>query len=255
MSDWVGIRQARDLPGLRLVLLRGFPSPWSQAARGIFELKKIPFIKVQRTTEDSPRSLLEWTHHDSYPVAICEGERPRASWAEILLLAERLTAVPPLIPADEADRVLMFGLAHEILGEMGLVWCRRLIGLAPHREARPNDPDVAAYSHKYGSSQAEVDTAVKRVTDVLQLLSERIRRQYDAGRAFLVGSGLSAVDIYWAVSANLFSPLPGDLLPLPEAVRENVLREAEPLKGALDPLLLEHQHAIYHRYLRLPVEL
>jgi glutathione S-transferase len=255
MSDWVGIREARDLPGLRLVLLRGFPSPWSQAARGIFELKEIPFIKVHQTTEDSPRSLLEWTHQDSYPVAVYEAERPRAGWAEILLLAERLAPVPALIPADEPDRALMFGLAHEILGEMGLVWCRRLIGLAPHQEARPNDPDVVAYGYKYGSSRTEVDTALKRATDVLQLLSQRIRRQYDAGRRFLVGNRLSAVDIYWAVSANLFSPLPGDLLPLPEDVRANVLREAEPLKGALDPVLLEHQHAIYHRCLRLPVDL
>lgn len=255
MSDWVGIREARDLPGLRLVLLRGFPSPWSQAARGVFELKKVPFVKVLRTTEDSPRSLLEWTHQDSYPVAMYEKERPRAGWAEILLLAERLAPLPSLVPADERDRVLMFGLAHEILGEMGLAWCRRLIGLAPHQEARPDDVEVAAYSYKYGSSRTELDTALKRVTDVLRLLSERIRRQYDAGQEFLVSNGLSAVDIYWAVSANLFSPLPGDLLPLEEDIRARVLREAQPLKGALDPLLLEHQQAIYRRFLRLPVEL
>lgn len=255
MSDWVGIREARELSGLRLVLLRGFPSPWSQAARGIFELKKVPFVKVQQTTEDSPRSLLDWTHQNSYPVAVYDAERPRAGWAEILLLAERLGPAPPLIPADESDRVLMFGLAHEILGEMGLVWCRRLIGLAPHQETRPNDVDVAAYSYKYGSSRTEVDSATKRVTEVLQLLSRRIRRQYDARREFLVGNSLSAVDIYWAVSANLFSPLPGDLLPLPEDVRAEILREAEPLKGGLDPVLLEHQQAIYQRCLRLPVEM
>lgn len=255
MSDWVGIREARDLPGLRLVLLRGFPSPWSEAARGIFELKKVSFAKVQRTTEDSRRSLLEWTHQESYPVAMYETERPRAGWAEILLLAERLGPVPALIPAEESDRVLMFGLAHEILGEMGLVWCRRLIGLAPHQEARPNDVEVATYSYKYGSSRTELDTAMERVTDVLQLLSQRLRRQKDLGREFLVGNSLSAVDIYWAVSANLFSPLPGDLLPLPDDVRARVLHEAEPLKAALDPILLEHQQAIYRRCLRLPVEL
>ena len=255
MSDWVGIGEARELPGLRLVLLRGFPSPWSQAARGIFELKQVPFLKVHQTAEDSPRSLFDWTHQSSYPVAMYDAERPRAGWAELLLLAERLGPAPPLIPADESDRVLMFGLAHEILGEMGLVWCRRLIGLAPQQKARPNDPDVATYRYKYGSSRTEVAAATKRVTDVLQLLSERIRRQYEAGREFLVGNSLSAVDIYWAVSANLFSPLPGDLLPLPEDVRATVLREAEPLRGSLDPILLEHQHAIYHRYLRLPVEL
>ncbi len=255
MSDWIGIREARDRSGLRLVLLRGFPSPWSQAARAILELKKVPFIKVQRRTDDSPISLLEWTHQDSFPVAVYQAERPRTGWAEILLLAERLGPVPPLIPRDEQDRALLFGLAHEILGEMGLIWCRRLIGLAPHQEGRPSDPEVAAYSYKYGSSPTEAGVAVRRVGEVLQLLSQQLRRQREAGREYLVGSSLSAVDIYWAVSANLFSPLPEDMLPLEDGVRATLLREAESLQGALDPVLLEHQHAIYQRFLRLPVEL
>ncbi len=255
MSDWVSIREARVRSGLRVVLLRGFPSPWSQAARGIFELKKVPFIKVQQTTEDSDESLFEWTRQNSYPVAVYEAERPRAGWAEILLLAERLGPVPSLIPPDEADRALMFGLAYETLGEMGLAWCRRLIGLAPQQQARPNDPNVVAYSYKYGSSPAEVGAAVQRVTHVLKLLSQQIRRQHEAGREFLVGNRLSAIDIYWAVSANMFSPLPEDVLPLKNSVREMVLREAEPLREALDSALLDHQHAIYQQFLRLPVEL
>ena len=203
MSDWLSIREARDRPGLRLVLLRGFPSPWSQAARGIMELKKVPFIKVEGTGQDSPRSLLDWTHQSSYPVAVYEHERPRSGWAEILFLAERLGPVPALVPADAADRALMFGLAHEILGEMGLVWCRRLIGLAPEQRSRPNDPDVVAYGHKYGSSGTDVGSAVQRVTDVLQLLSRQLARQREAGSEFLVGDSLSAVDVYWAVSAIL----------------------------------------------------
>jgi glutathione S-transferase len=255
MDDWIGIREARDLPGLRLVLLRGFPSPWSQAARAIFELKHVPFARVCPADDDPPGALVEWTHQSSYPVAMYEDERPRAGWAEILLLAERLGPTPVLVPPDEADRAMMFGLAHEILGEMGLAWCRRLIGLAPHQENRPNDPEVAAYSYKYASGPTDVRAAVQRIVEVLQLLSQQMRRQHEAGRNFLVGSDLSAVDIYWAVSANLLSPLPQDVLPLPGAVREALLREAEPLQHALDPILLVHQRSIHRRYLRLPVEL
>lgn len=254
MDDWVGIREARDLPGLRLVLLRGFPSPWSQAARGIIELKQVAFAKVCRADDDPPGALFEWTHQGSYPVAMYEDERPRSGWAEILLLAERLGPVPALVPADATDRALMFGLAHEILGEMGLAWCRRLIGLAPHQASRPSDPEVAAYGYKYTSGPPDVGAAVRRVIEVLELLSRQIRRQKESGRDFLVGHDLSAVDIYWAVTANLLSPLPEDLLPLPDAVREGVLREAEPLQDALDPILLQHQHAIHRRFLRLPVE-
>ena len=46
--------------------------------------------------------------------------------AEILLLAERLAPTPSLLPADPAVRALAFGLAHEICGEAGLGWSRRL---------------------------------------------------------------------------------------------------------------------------------
>ena len=42
----------------------------------------------------------------SGPVAIYDDDKPRAGWAEILLLAERLAPTPvPLAPVDEA-RVL-----------------------------------------------------------------------------------------------------------------------------------------------------
>jgi hypothetical protein len=52
-------------------------------------------------------------------------ERPRAGWAEILLLSERLAPNPSLLPKDAVDRALVFGLAHEICGEQGLAWSRR----------------------------------------------------------------------------------------------------------------------------------
>ncbi|MEN8183644.1 MAG: hypothetical protein ABFS46_14035 [Myxococcota bacterium] len=81
MSGWIGIREARERAGLRLVLLRGFPSPWSQAARAIFEIKRVPFLAVQTASDDPPGSLLEWTGQDGYPVAVYEAERPRAAWA------------------------------------------------------------------------------------------------------------------------------------------------------------------------------
>lgn len=53
----------------------------------------------------------------------------------------------------------------------------------------------------------------------------------------------------------MFSPLAEDLLPLGDSAREIVVREVEPLRGALDSALVEHQHVIYERFLRLPVEL
>jgi len=255
VDDWVGLREASQRPGLRLVLLRGFPSPWSQAARAIFEIKRVPFLKVHRADDDPPELLAHWTQQHGFPVAMYQRERPRAGWAEILFLAERLGPLPPLVPSDFAERISMFGFAHAILGEMGLAWCRRLIGLAPHLESRPDDPEVATYRYRYGSEGIDAMAAANRVTAILRGLVAQLRRQEADGSAFLVGSRLSAADIQLAATVNLFAPLSDDALPLPEPVRENILRESEPVRHALDPILLRHQQSIYRRFLRLPVEI
>jgi len=215
----------------------------------------VPFVKVHRSIEDSAAALSDWTDQDSYPAAMYEAERPRTRWDEILLLSERLEPDPPLIPLDERDRTLMFGLSQEILGEMGLVWCRRLIGMEAHVTSRSNNPEIASFLYKYGSSLQERRSAAGRVISVLQILASQLLLQRDAGSEFLVGQSISAVDIYWAVSANLFEPLPNDMLPMPAAVRDMVLSEAEPLRGALHPILLEHRNFVYTQFLRLPVEL
>src|SRR5499426_2575422 len=128
-QTWVGIAEARALPGLRLLVLRGAPSPWSMAARAIFDLKRIPHQKVFVAPGDAPGALLEWTGQTSFPAAMYGDERPRTGWAEILLLAERLAPEPPLLPADPEERAVVFGIAHEICGELGLAWCRRLLGI------------------------------------------------------------------------------------------------------------------------------
>ncbi|MEE9281390.1 MAG: hypothetical protein V3V67_14550 [Myxococcota bacterium] len=255
VSEWVSIADARELPGLRLVLLRGLPSPWSVAARAIFELKRVPFVKVQRSEQDIPDALREWTGQDSFPAAMYEDERPRSGWAEILLLAERLGARPRLIPDDPYDRAFMFGLAHEICGEMGLAWSRRLMGLAARLRTDASDPGDLEFARKYGSSPGEMKSATGRVVDVLRLLAVQLRRQHDAGREFLVGETLSAADIYWATFCNLISPLPDDQLPLAAEVRKGFTADDPQVRLALDPLLIEHRDTIYQEYLQLPVEL
>jgi len=125
-AGFVSIEQARGLPGLRLVVLQGLPSPWSQAAKAIFRVKRLDHRLVHRLSSDPPGALEALTGQASFPAAMYEDERPRSGWAEILWLAERLAPKPALVPADPEQRALLFGLAHEICGEMGLGWCRRL---------------------------------------------------------------------------------------------------------------------------------
>src|SRR3954468_14735112 len=121
---YLGVEEAIARPGLRMVVVGGVPSPWGEAAKGILHMKGIEWAAV-RLAYDSEK-LRDWAGQRSGPVAIHDNEPPRAGWAEILLLAERLAPQPALLPADAGERAAMFGLAHEICGQEGLGWTRRL---------------------------------------------------------------------------------------------------------------------------------
>src|SRR5260370_6825926 len=128
MADYIEIEQALEMPGLRLVLIPGLPGPWGEAAKGIFHVKKVPFVRVRHKTGDPDylEALKKWTGQTSYPVATYNDERPRTTWPNILFLAQRLPPHPPLIPADPEERAVMFGYSHELCGELGLSWCHSL---------------------------------------------------------------------------------------------------------------------------------
>ena len=254
-SEWIGIAAARTLPGLRLALLRGVPSPWSLAAKAIFDLKRISYTRVFRSPEDAPDALLEWTGQTSLPAAVVGDERPRTGWAEILLLAERLAPDPPLLPSDPDERAIVFGVSHEICGEMGLGWCRRLVGIGRRMEQAPDDPQIGIFLRKYGSGDEGFAVARERVVEVVRMLADRLQAQREAGRAFLVGSQLTAADLYWATFSHMVALPPPERLPLPEPIRAIFATDDPAVAQALTPALLRHRDWIYERYLKLPIEL
>ncbi|HYY60588.1 MAG TPA: hypothetical protein VE756_04275 [Burkholderiales bacterium] len=122
--QYVSVDEAIKRSGVRMVVVGGVPSPWGEAAKGILHIKNIEWAAVRLVYDSEP--LKEWAGQRSGPILMYNNERPRAGWAEILLLSERLAPNPSLLPKDAADRALVFGLAHEICGEQGLAWSRRL---------------------------------------------------------------------------------------------------------------------------------
>jgi glutathione S-transferase len=240
---------------LRVILLKGLPSPWSQAARGILHIKQIDYVLVHPGKDDPPDALQEWTGQASFPAAMYEAEKPRTGWAEILFLAERLAPEPALIPGDPAERALFFGLCHELAGEMGIGWCRRLQMMQRGMSIDPPDPIAQYLAHKYGYTPASAVAALGRIVDVLVVLSDRLRRQREAGNRYLIGRSLSALDVYWAAFCNLILPLPPDLLPIPERMRPMFTATEPEMLSMLEDGLLEHRDFIYREHLELPVPL
>jgi len=257
MVEFVEIEEARARGGVRMTVVTGVPSPWGEAAKGIWHVKKIPWVAVRMPPGQNP--VTEWTGSTSAPVVMYEDEAPRGGWAEILLLAERLEPAPPLLPADPEARALCLGLAHEICGEMGLGWCRRLVGIdrgiaTDGAEGFP--APIARYlAGKYGWHDGCGPVARRRVVEILGMLARRLHAQRDAGSGYYLGDGLTAIDLYSAAFLVLFAPLPPEQCPIPDALRAAFENVDDETRAALDPILLEHRDRVYAEHLELPIRL
>ncbi len=259
MSEYVDIESAQRAKGLRLALTQGIPGPWSESAKGVLHVKRIPYLKVAQEGGGENAALKAWTGHANAPVAIYDDEAPRAGWAEILALAERIAPTPSLVPARPRERAAMYGNAFELCGELGFGWSRRLMMLD---RLLPRDGDplrgngvMETLGRRYGYTRAGAAAARDRVATCLAELSRVLREQQAAGSRFLVGDSLSALDIYWAAFAALVEPLPSDLCATPDYIRMFYTLEDEAVRSAMDPALLAHRDFIYRDYLELPVRL
>jgi len=257
--EYLDVETARDRTGLRLVLTTGVPGPWGEAAKAIFHVKKIPYTPVAQQGGGENDALREWTGHDNAPIVVSDREEPKVGWSEILFFAERAAPEPPLLPSDPGDRAAMFGLCHEIAGENGFGWCRRLMMLhgtlsVPALADSPAGVIVRRLGRKYGYSPAAGAAAPARVAEILGLLADRLTRQRRHGSSFFVADGLTALDLYWATFATLARPLPPDLCPMPDFLRSQYDVADPAVASAIDPILLAHRDFIYREFLPTPLD-
>ena len=254
--EYIEFEAARAAKGLRMIVVPGIPSPWSEAAKGIFHVKRLPWKAVR--LDSTSDAMADWAKERSGPVAFFDDEPPRASWPQILLLAERLTSQPALLPADPLARSRVFGLAHEICGEQGLIWERRLQGIHAGLAGAPGGfpKPVAEYlSGKYGYRAAEAARHPGRVVALLEMLAGILHAQRRAGSRFYCGEVLTAVDIYGATAMAMFKPLPPEQCPMMEFIRPTLEAMDAATAKALDPILLEHRDFVYQEFLELPLSL
>jgi glutathione S-transferase len=253
--EYLSVEEAMKRGGLRMVVLGNVPSPWGEAAKGVLHIKGIEWCAVRLAYDSEP--LKAWTGQLNGPIAIYESEKPRAGWVDILLLAERLAPSPSLLPKDAAERALAIGLAHEICGEAGLGWSRRLqLVHAGLQSAGGFNERVAKYlGKKYGYAPEVGASATLRVVDILSMLADRLKAQRSAGSAFYLGASLTAVDVYSATFMAMFRPLPHEHCAMDPTTRAAFETRDAQTDAALDPILFEHRDMMYHKHLELPLSL
>lgn len=264
-AEYADVSAAKHMENLRLVLTERAPGPWGESAKAVLHVKGIPYIKVGHSTGTTNGELFAWTGRSNAPVAVHRDDqgvdRSIDGWAGILHLAEKIEPQPSLYPSSSTDRALMIGLSHEICGEGGLGWSRRLMTL---HEAAANpqlleDEDAAeirVLGAKYGYSDHTGRSAGARVCEILDLLTQQLRRQHAAGHPYLMGPELSAVDLYWACFSQFLEPYPEDLSPMDHwpGLREGYTLHDPLVRQALAPELLAHRDLVYHEHLELPLD-
>ena len=236
---------ARDMDGLRLALTAHVPGPYSLSARAILDHHGVDYVPVLQVAAGANEDLVAWTGHRNAPVAVYNDEAPRVGWLEILHLAERLGAGPSLIPSDIGERMLMVGLSNELLGENGFIWNLRLVMFSlggPERAAqeRARNPMY----DQYGYNEAGAAAGIELAKAVLGRLTAQLIAQRKAGRRYIVGDGLTAVDIYWAYFSQAVKTLPEANCPMPAGMRK-AYEIVGGMLGEQDPILVEHRDRLF----------
>ncbi|MDG1234536.1 MAG: glutathione binding-like protein [Pseudomonadales bacterium] len=252
--DYLTIEQAKQESGLRLVLTRDVPGPWSEAAKAVLRWHGVDYQAAEQIGGRDNKELVEWTGHRNAPIALYNDEPPRVRWQEILDLAERLGNGTSLYPQDIDQRIKMVGIASEISNEGGMAWHARMLMLNVTYQAHGDAVfEKNPMFLEYGFSEAAVITAIERIEQILGYLAETIKSQKAAGSIYLVGDSMTAADIYWACFSNMLEALPHELNPMPNSLRQGWGALAKGISG-YDPLLIEQRDAIFEKHLWLPLE-
>ncbi|AKV00911.1 hypothetical protein AKJ09_07574 [Labilithrix luteola] len=250
--QFVDLETAKAASGLRLVVAGGFPSPWSVAAKAIFQVKKVPFVAVRYRAPGT--EICAWTGTYNAPAALYDAEPVRSGWAEILELGERLAPEMPLVPSHPEARARMFGYGHELMGEGGLLWSMRQYaidaGLASSGEK--GFPLVASkyLAPRYGWAEGCGPRARARFHEGLAVLDGLLR----SGKPWLLGDTFTALDIYAASAMAVIAPLPEKDCAMLPPLRQTFEWLRGDTGNAITPALLAHRARVHEMHMPLPLD-
>jgi hypothetical protein len=252
LLEFVEVEVAKAARGVRMVVASVVPSPWSEAAKGLFRIQGVPVLAVRNRREDP--TVAAWTGHHNVPVVFHDDEPARTVWSEIVMLAERLRP-GGLVPTELERRARTIGLIHEVAGEEGLGWSARLLMIdasLTSEGARGFPLPVARYlAAKYGHTPGCAEAARTRCLAVLQGLRHALG---DAD--YFDGDRPGALDVY---SATFLTPLcelgEDDCPALTPALRRGFAAGRDALAGEVPPALLAHRTRMLTHHLGWPIAL
>lgn len=251
--EFVDVATARAARGVRMVVSGLVPSPWSEAAKGMFHVQGVPVLAVRSARDDA--DLAAFARADNVPVVMYDDEPPRTNWAQIVMLAERLGAPGSLVPTDLERRARMMGLIHELAGEDGLGWNARLrmIDASLMSEGARGFPlPVARYlGAKYGHSTERATRAQGRMREGLRGLAQAL------GDAELHGGAMpNALDVYSATFLTALTDITEAACPkMSPPLRKAFAVPFEELVGEVPEALLKHRERMFERHLQWPIAL
>ena len=246
--QYVDLETGKSARGVRIVSSPLVPSPWSEAAKALFTIAKVPFVVVRGSPRDP--AVGAWTGAHNVPAVFHDDEPVRTVWSQILALAARLGDI---LPRDLRERVTTTGLIHEIAGEDGLGWNARLMmihaGFATNG-ARGFAPPAAKYlAAKYGYDAERIPAARTRSIEILTALGERL-----GGATYFGGENPDALDAY---VATFLTPLreitEADCPNLTPPMRAGLAPAADELGPHVPPSLFALRARMFERHLEWPI--
>ena len=247
---YTSIDDAVNANGLRLVIVKDMPSAWGVAAKAMIDYKGLDYLLAHQIPMSENPELLAWSGTNSGPVAAWNNESPINRWDDILFLIERLAPQKPLLPKAAAARIQVLGISHEICGELGFGWNRRLDMMRPPEGQPPSD-----FGKKYSYNDTDAALANKRVITLIKELATILKVQAQQDSKFLVGNSITAADFYWAAFSNFIVLQSQDECPVNPQARPMFENTPAEITAAIDPILIEHRDRIMRTYCKLPLEL
>lgn len=255
--EYVDVATARNASGIRMVVSGLVPSPWSEAAKGLFRIANVPVLAVRRGRDAA--EINAWTGVDNVPVVFHGAEPVRASWAAITALAARLAGPDVVIPEDLAARADTMGLLNEIAGEEGIGWNTRLamIDASITSEGKRGFPlPVGQYlARRYGYTPDAMPRARARLEHQLHALRDRLRAQQALGHSYLGSARVSALDVYLATFLTPLSDITPEDCPLEPVLRQAFGCAHEAFGPMVPRELWAHRTMMFQHHLAWPIAL